>query len=111
MGGAGAKGKSGQGKKQIARRLFASRILSMTFALALPVGKRRGLGKAVIGGLKGRPTWCLDLIFQHSLLRFGYEFGDGRLGDLGSGSMELSWGTSVLLPPLPGSAQTSAPWP
>ncbi|KZT60644.1 nucleoside phosphatase GDA1/CD39 [Calocera cornea HHB12733] len=36
------------------------------------------LGSEVLDELAGRPEWCLDLTFQHALLRLGYEFAGGR---------------------------------
>jgi len=36
------------------------------------------LGNEVMDELEGRPEWCLDLTFQHALLRLGYEFGPAR---------------------------------
>ncbi|KAI0033112.1 nucleoside phosphatase GDA1/CD39 [Vararia minispora EC-137] len=43
--------------------------------------------------LEGRPEYCLDLTFMHSLLRMGYEFGDERTFAIGKqvDGTELGW--------------------
>ena len=43
--------------------------------------------------LEGRPEWCLDLTFLHTLLRLGYEFADEREVALGKQveGTELGW--------------------
>lgn len=43
--------------------------------------------------LDGRPEWCLDLTFMHSLLRLGYEFEDDREVMIGKkiAGTELGW--------------------
>jgi len=43
--------------------------------------------------IRGRPEWCLDLTFQHGLLRWGYEFEESRPVEFGKqiGGTELGW--------------------
>jgi len=55
--------------------------------------KRWGHDKAVIEELEGRPVHCLDLTFQYTLLRLGYEFGEDRETRLGKqiDGTELGW--------------------
>jgi len=55
--------------------------------------KRWGSDKAVMEELEGRPVWCLDLTFMHTLLRLGYEFGEDRQAKLGKkiDGTELGW--------------------
>jgi len=54
--------------------------------------KRWGADKVVMEELEGRPVWCLDLTFMHTL-RLGYEFGEDRQAKLGKkiDGTELGW--------------------
>ena len=54
---------------------------------------RWGGDKALMEELEGRPEWCLDLTFQHALLRLGYELGGEREVELGKqiDGTELGW--------------------
>ena len=54
---------------------------------------RWGADKALMDELEGRPEWCLDLTFQHALLRLGYELDGGREVELGKpiDGTELGW--------------------
>ncbi|EAU86353.2 guanosine-diphosphatase [Coprinopsis cinerea okayama7 len=49
--------------------------------------------KKLMEELEGRPEWCLDLTFMHGLLKWGYEFEEGRRVELGKsvGGTELGW--------------------
>lgn len=55
--------------------------------------KRWGADAALMQELESRPEWCLDLTFQHGLLRLGYEFEDTQEVALGKqiGGTELGW--------------------
>lgn len=55
--------------------------------------KRWGSNAEAMNELEGRPEWCLDLTFQHSLLRLGYEFADDRQAVIGKQieGTELGW--------------------
>lgn len=55
--------------------------------------KRWGSNAASMEELEGRPEWCLDLTFQHALLRLGYEFTDDRQAIIGKqiDGTELGW--------------------
>ncbi|KAH9912853.1 nucleoside phosphatase family-domain-containing protein [Epithele typhae] len=55
--------------------------------------ERWGSDKALMEELEGRPEWCLDLTFQHALLRLGYELGGEREVQLGKqiDGTELGW--------------------
>jgi len=55
--------------------------------------KRWGSDQAVMEELEGRPVWCLDLTFQYTLLRLGYEFDENRQAKIGKkiDGTELGW--------------------
>jgi guanosine-diphosphatase len=55
--------------------------------------KRWGNNKEAMEELEGRPEWCLDLTFMHSLLRLGYEFSEDRDAVIGKqiDGTELGW--------------------
>jgi len=55
--------------------------------------KRWGRNVDAMAELEGRPEWCLDLTFIHSLLRLGYEFADDREATVGKQieGTELGW--------------------
>ncbi|EIW74609.1 hypothetical protein CONPUDRAFT_113157 [Coniophora puteana RWD-64-598 SS2] len=54
---------------------------------------RWGGDEALLDELEGRPEWCLDLTFMHSLLTLGYGFVDERDVSLGKrvDGTELGW--------------------
>ncbi|EJU03274.1 hypothetical protein DACRYDRAFT_115478 [Dacryopinax primogenitus] len=62
------------------------------------------LGEEVLSELEGRPEWCLDLTFQHALLRLGYEFGPERKvrTEKQVGGVELGWALGAALAMLDG---------
>ena len=55
--------------------------------------KRWGADKALMYELEDRPEWCLDLTFQHALLRLGYELTGEREVEIGKqiDGTELGW--------------------
>ncbi|KAJ7602407.1 nucleoside phosphatase GDA1/CD39 [Mycena polygramma] len=55
--------------------------------------KRWGTQTKLMAELEGRPEWCLDLTFMHSLLMTGYEFDDHREVMFGKkiAGTELGW--------------------
>ncbi len=52
-----------------------------------------GTDQALMEDLEGRPEWCLDLTFQHALLRLGYELSGEREVEIGKqiDGTELGW--------------------
>ncbi|KAI0754806.1 nucleoside phosphatase family-domain-containing protein [Daedaleopsis nitida] len=62
---------------------------------------RWGTDKRLMAELEDRPEWCLDLTFQHALLRLGYELGGDREVELGKqiDGTELGWclGATIMM--------------
>jgi guanosine-diphosphatase len=54
---------------------------------------RWGSDEDLMDELRGRPEWCLDLTFQHALLRLGYEFDASHPVAIGKQikGTELGW--------------------
>ena len=63
--------------------------------------KQWGADEALMAELEDRPEWCLDLTFQHALLRLGYELGGEREVELGKqiDGTELGWclGATIMM--------------
>ncbi|KZO92638.1 nucleoside phosphatase GDA1/CD39 [Calocera viscosa TUFC12733] len=67
------------------------------------------LGEEVLDELAGRPEWCLDLTFQHALLRLGYEFGPKReiRTEKKVDDVELGWALGATIAMLDGDLECS----
>jgi guanosine-diphosphatase len=91
-------------KEEAAEPVKISTIASLAQDVCLGMdvwSKRWGHNAEVMSEMEGRPEWCLDLTFMHSLLRLGYEFADNRQVEIGKQveGTELGWclGASIAM--------------